>query len=502
MKKTNQNKDIVKWKANLENFQHWARKYEEFFELGLNAEPTIKVLIFLALLESKKPCTYAQIREIIDSKGAIEGDIPDITLRTSVLNLGKTLDKYENSFELLSQRGKFNLIKRNKIKLVTTPASEPVFILNSKKTIQAEDIAKELVLKSRLPFHSLYFLEWSARWWEIFSSGEAQIRVNYEVGAWEKLGIKNRILSSSEDIISMVALAPGEGLAEIAFIKKILSENPTKKIHYMAVDLSQRLLRQHISLLKETLALEIKKNRLICVGLGADIFNNFNESVDEVKEELVNRGVFSHKDNFMPTQSSLLITYLGNCLGNHYQDQETEIFSIINNVFQNRPLDFLVGVSVKRDTPDEYKRNWDDFLLQTPKHLLETNQLFHSSKKENDSKPHEFSLPENGDTDRCPPVKPEPYLVQHGISGQIYRFYYRLSYNLSLIDSDKNIQKQLPRGSLILLYSIIKYDLDSLVEGIKAYGLFNIQYDSMYHQIVSTTNGSREYAVFSAFITE
>ena len=500
MKKSQQNKEITKWTANNDCFYEWVRDYEECLSPGLNAEPTVKVLIFLALLESQKPCTYAQIKEIFYKKGVINGSIPDITLRTSVLNLGKTLDKHSNTYELLSNRGRFELIKRKKLKLISTADQEPVYIINSPAAVQAENIAQELVLKSRLPFHALYFLEWSARWWEIFSSDEAQIRIDYEIGAWEKLGIKDRILSNSEETISMVSLAPGEGLAEIAFLKKILNENPNKTVHYLAVDLSQRLLRQHISLLKETLAVEIKNHRFIGVGVGADIFNDFNDSFDSVRNDLVKKGFFESKDKFIPTSSGLLITYLGNCLGNHYQDQETEIFSIVHSVFQNRPLDFLVGVSVKRQTPDEYKRNWDDFLLQTPKHLLETNQLFQSSRTNDDKRLPEFSLPEDGDTDRCPSVKPEPYLVQHGISGQIYRFYYRLSFNLSLIANNKAIQKQLPSGSLILLYSIIKYDLDSLVEGIKACGLFDVQYDNMYHQIVSTPNGCREYAVFSAFI--
>ena len=253
MKKSQQNKEITKWTANNDCFYEWVRDYEECLSPGLNAEPTVKVLIFLALLESQKPCTYAQIKEIFYKKGVINGSIPDITLRTSVLNLGKTLDKHSNTYELLSNRGRFELIKRKKLKLISTADQEPVYIINSPAAVQAENIAQELVLKSRLPFHALYFLEWSARWWEIFSSDEAQIRIDYEIGAWEKLGIKDRILSNSEETISMVSLAPGEGLAEIAFLKKILNENPNKTVHYLAVDLSQRLLRQHISLLKETL---------------------------------------------------------------------------------------------------------------------------------------------------------------------------------------------------------------------------------------------------------
>jgi hypothetical protein len=128
----------------------------------------------------------------------------------------------------------------------------------------------------------------------------------------------------------------------------------------------------------------------------------------------------------------LLVTYLGNCLGNCYQDQETEIFSIIHSTFQNRPLEFLVGVSVMRPTPDEYTRNWDDFLLQTPKHLLDTNKLLESSRASDSKYLPEFNLPKTGENNRCPSVVPESYIVRHRIEGQIYRFYYKLEYDLNV----------------------------------------------------------------------
>jgi hypothetical protein len=155
-----------------------------------------------------------------------------------------------------------------------------------------------------------------------------------------------------------------------------------------------------------------------------------------------------------------------------------------------------------RNSPDEYKRNWDDFLLQTPKHLLETNKLLLSAQDENSKDLPEFSLPQNGNTDRCPSVIPEPYKVRHGIEGQIYRFYYKLDYDLCLSPLLDKGSKFLPSNSLILLYNIVKYNIETLVNGIKICGLFNIEYDKKYHQIVNTPNGEREYAVFSAFLTE
>ena len=66
-----------------------------------------------------------------------------------------------------------------------------------------------------------------------------------------------------------------------------------------------------------------------------------------------------------------------------------------------------------RSKPDEYKRNWDDFLLQTPKHLLETNKLLESSRSFDSEHLPEFNLPKAGDSERCPSVVPESYIVRH-----------------------------------------------------------------------------------------
>lgn len=492
-----------RWKAIYDVFYQWIENRMDILNPGLKPEPTIKVLIFLALLDAEKPCTYLDIREIFKEKCVINGIIPDNTLRTSILNLAKTLDKFNHSLELRSDRGKFQLVSRIPKLTIESPLirqEDPGILLLDPSAIKAEDIAYELVEKARLPFQALYHLEWSARWWEIFSHNESQIRVQYEVEAWEKLGIKDRLLLNQNELISIVSLAPGEGLAEIELLKKILLENPQKKIHYLAVDSSHRLLRQHINLLKETLAAEIRIGRILCIGVIADIFCNFHDTVNRVKSELVDRALISQECDFLPASSSLLVTYLGNCLGNYYQDQETEIFSIIHSTFQNRPLEFLVGVSVMRSTPDEYKRNWDDFLLQTPKHLLETNKLLKSSRTSDSECLPEFNLPKMGDSNRCPSVFPEAYIVRHRIEGQIYRFFYKLEYDLNLAFELNKGLRPLPKGTLILLYNIVKYNMKTLANGIETCGLFKIKYDPKYHQMVDTPNGMREYAVFSAFL--
>jgi hypothetical protein len=229
---TSRESTVHRWEALHDVFYQWLGDNKSTLKPGLKPEPTIKVLIFLALLETQQPCTYRDIRDIFEAKGVIKGIIPDNTLRTSILNLGKTLDKSGHPLTLMAERGTFQLIPRSS--KVSNPLSalqyhEPIVFLLDPPAIKAEDIAQELVEKARLPFHALYLLEWSARWWEIFSNSESQIRVQYEAGSLDTLNITKRLLNNPSECISVVGLATGEGLAEIALLKKILAENPGKK---------------------------------------------------------------------------------------------------------------------------------------------------------------------------------------------------------------------------------------------------------------------------------
>lgn len=496
------------WKPITEAFLKWLGDREHILEPGLSPEPTGKVLIFLALLDADKACTYDEIREIFYKRGVIEGNISDNTLRTSVSSLGKTLEKFNHRLELRSFRGRFQLKTRDQNSVLESSIDlrkKNVLLLDD-PVIDPEEIARIFIEKSILPFNALYFLEWSARCWEVYSRYEVESRVQYETGAWEKLGIKQRLLRKSNDIpMAIISLGPSEGLAEIELIKNIFNSS-TINIHYLAVDSSPRLLRNHIGLLKETFAAEIVEGRLLAAGI-VDFFSNLHEAIKKVRTEFIRRGTIQSENDFLPTSSGVLVTYFGNCLGNDgdsTQDPEVSFFSMIRSVFQNRPLEILVGVSVMRSQPDEYQRNWGNFLLLAPKYLLTTAYLFESTRKDGSNELPEFMLPEKDHDDiRCPTIIPEPYFVRHQIKGQIYRFYYRLAFDLKLLK--KKLEQKLtslPKGSMILLHNIVKYDMKTLVMGIEKSGLFQVEYDPLYHQVVNTSNGKREYAVFSAYLEE
>jgi hypothetical protein len=488
------------WEPDTDAFLNWLDNRESILEPGLVAEPTIKVLIFLALFDSKKACTYEELKEIFYRKKVIRGSISDNTLRSSTLSLGKTLEKFGHDLELKSFRGRFQLVKREiKLQSKFYTQDEPVVLLLNPPAIKAEDVAFNLIEKAILSFSSLYFLERSARWWETYSSKETEVRIKYEADAWERLGIKTRLLNvvGSDQPIGVVGLAPGEGLAEIELLKKMLRDDK-RKVHYLAVDSSPKLLRDHIGLLKEILMPEIESGQLICAGIVADIFTGLSDAIERARCEIVSQNLIKLKHEFLPMSSGILVTYLGNCLGNNHHDQETEFFFMLQSTFQHRPLEMLVGVSAMRSVPDEYVRNWDDFLLQTPRHLLETKKLLESTREDHCGAPAEFDFCEENH-DRCPPVKPEQYIARHQIEGQIYRFYYKLAYDLKLAAKINKAIRYLPSGTLIQLYSIIKYNMPTLVKGIEKCGSLTVEYDPNYHQLLDTSNGIKDYAVFCAY---
>jgi hypothetical protein len=87
------------------------------------------------------------------------------------------------------------------------------------------------------------------------------------------------------------------------------------------------------------------------------------------------------------------------------------------------------------------------------------------------------------------------YSASHGIKGQIYRFNYNLSFPLEMARE----KTQLRAGSEIVLYSIIKYDMDTLITGIEKRQL-KVNYKPNYHKLIETENGLREYAVLVAYL--
>lgn len=500
------------WEPVKEEFLKWLGHRENLLDPCIPPEPTGKCLVFLALLDSDRYCTYEDIQEIISRKNVIRGNIPNVTLRTSVASLGKTLDKFRHPLELKSLRGHFKLEKRppdfSKKKERADKKNSGIIVLMDDivtEESQEEEIARTIIKKTTIPFKALFLLEWSARMWEHYSSEETEMRFPQEFNAWYNLGIKERLSKDGaiKECVNVVGLAVGEGLSEIGVLKTITEDKDISKIHYLAVESSPRLLRDHIGLIKESFFNEIASGRLLCAGVLSDMFYDLNEPVERARKAFLSMGVTNSSEEFLPKDSGLLITYFGNCLGNNAPDKETEIFALIRSSFRHRPLEFLVGTAViHSDIPEQYKRNWDDFLIQMPKYLMETRGLLVSSSNCN-STDREFLLTKNGKKkERFPDVILDPYIAQHGIKGKIYRFYYKLSHDLCISEKLDDSIPSLPRGTQILLMNVIKYDMRTLIQAVENGMSFKVSYNDKFNAVLKTQNGEREYATFSAYLEE
>jgi hypothetical protein len=504
---------VSKWIIDEERFNTWLAKREAEFEPALDPVPTLKALVFLALLDQKGPCTYEELGKIFEKQGVVNGAIPVASLRVALSELVNILNRNGHRLEVRSFKDgqrevKFELVPRNDNH---NGLNKIIFI--NEATEKSGKIAEYLLENQSLPFHSLYYLPRSACWWVRYSSGDAEERKHYEADAWERLKLNELISNSStSSVIGVIGLATGEGLGEIELLRNILGEGYT--VHYLAVDLSPVLLVAHLETIREVFDQEMKEGRLLCACVLVNVFSELDKSIAEARSKFVSSGIMLRGDEFMPQGCPVIASYLGNCLGNDAPDRENIIFSSICKAFpSNRPLAILVGVSVVRKVDgkfvaDKYTRSFDEFLLQTPHHLLKNIGILRSIKPpEAIDSYDEFIIPE-GKADepleeitecclrRSPDVIPKPYAASHGIEGHIYRFYYRLDYDLEMPKK----RLRIPAGTEIVLYTIIKYNIETLIEGIKK-RRFQVLYDPDYHQRLEIHDVRREYAVFVAYLS-
>ena len=159
-------------------------------------------------------------------------------------------------------------------------------------------------------------------------------------------------------------------MGEIDLLQRILKDKTYKPriIHYLAVDMSPILLKAHLTKLKKTFGKELNEKRLICIAAIGNIFE-LKTTVEAARKYIGKRKKAT--GNFLPNNVPILISYLGNCLGNDDPEREWSIFSSVIKAFPRNPLCFLVGISVMQKRPDRYGATRFQFLLNTPRYLME-----------------------------------------------------------------------------------------------------------------------------------
>lgn len=464
------------WKINETNFEKWVgSSFDELSGVLRLKPPSVASLVYFVLEEFNRSCTYKEIQELLIRKEIISKEIPQASLRTGVHSLAKTLSDKKYKKQVLVNRGSFNLVDAHS-KDIASDSKEEKSILLLQEVIRAEDIAKDIIQQGRIPFQGLYFLQWSARWWEAYSGKEADDRAPYECESLERLKTIERLNLRQDQEMNFVGIAPGEGIAEIKILEKLLRTYKTK-VHYLAVDTSPRLLQNHIGLIKEAFKVELREGRLLLGGMVENALDNLSTVIERMQVEFESR---FNIDYFFKSESTLA-TFLGNCLGNDKNREIDYISSIYSSLTSNK-VEIIVGVSVDSGKQETYQRNWDEFLLQTPRYLLTIAKLLDSADST------EFIQESNAEE-----VTQEDYIGPFNIKGKVYSFRYRLKSDVSLTNS--HISR--PEGSPIVLYDIIKYDLGTLMNAIEQQKLFDNVTKDEKTRTVSTENGERIYQLFS-----
>ena len=521
-------------------FKAWLERHEPYVDSA--DRPTMKNLLFLAFLETEgEECNYGGLKDlIVKHGGADEEAVKREALRVAVGDLSKTLEDMtfedeKTSFRIVRiGRGKFRLEKfTTPPPRITSPQVFTSIPLNHRHG-NPEQLARNVIGRMVLPFHALYYLPKSAAWWAHFSSDEAAQRSPVEAAAWKVLEMDHVVSEANRSgVLSVVGLAVGEGQGEIAILQKILNDeklDKTVQVHYLAVDLSPSLLLHHAQNLTMALQDEMFDSRLICATVLGDIFDlntphsrrtgperdlhpvgagaGAGDAHGVVEKEEKEKAIIARSReivsaDFLPWNSPMVVTYLGNCLGNGEKESERKFFEIIRtrlgeNLRADDPkgagtLQCLIGVSVD-EGKEIYKRNWDEFLLQGLRRLVE-HGFIHDHR---DGKGQGvFEIPEvekgpnrppapfaalgilakkghrDGDSQKGIPevenqVTSEEYSANFNLKGRRYVFEHILNHSISTTLS--GIRYSVSKNCKIVLYAITKYDMRSMLKFVKQLG--------------------------------
>lgn len=357
-----------------------------------------------------------------------------------------------------------------------------------------KEIARSILNEGQLQFAHVYSTYTAAAKWLTYSNEYSYIKRDYEADAFFAYGFDER-LANGADSIGIVALGPGEGLGEVELLERVLRSEKLRhvRIKYLAVDTSDFLLQAHSSLVHERLREHCSSGRLTYTHILGDAYR-LVESIANVRATL---GPAFLKD--MP----IVCTFFGNCLGNA-ENVEQAYFGSIRDAFKEAPwVATLVGVSLRRKDEDGIelteKYRFDPFFLEVPRHLLHDLEILESLDEQGNKLPKgksdEFVLTPQ-DLEGYGYALATPYMTPTGIQGTSYRVHYELRHNLR-VAGESEIYR---RGNRILLYSVIKYEMESLAKTLRDRGWEVDAPPSHLDELRIKVEGQEKfrYAVFSA----
>lgn len=438
------------------------------------------------LLSSEGDGPFATVSEFAQRTGVQASQLSRIKNGRDLLADGvrdKIVDYYSRSNPTFAKELKLKLIAaqgpdnhpdsgNSALALQTGPAGrgEILEIFKSDPSTTMQVVAERLMVDRRMPFYGIYLpLRGAGRWVFYSEQGEAasEKKRKHEGDQCEHL-LGSWLLAREGETLSVISLGVGEGVGEIEILERLLRKYNFKNIHYCAIDTNIYLLMDHATRLRNRFKSYISSRQLICSVVRGNFLTHFSELISVARAE-VRRQIGEPGFVFLPDDSGKLVTILGNIVGNlERRASEWTYFQPILDEFQSQNVAFLIGIGVKhgdKDEPEEYPL--DDLFLSTLRYLKYDLELLESDA---DVKNREFYPTDKNFRCETRNYQGDGFVSGAHISGDIYEFIYTTMGTLSM-KLDTNDKLTMPRGSDVLLYNIIKFDLDNFVAFLESRGL-------------------------------
>lgn len=496
------------------------------------SEPTIKALLFLALLEHEgRECDYGKLLATIKREAGIE--LTRESLRVAVRDLTRTLDRSATPFQVKHKaKGLYQLDRRREPRGFHHDAGSRSAVPFMEMSLdhplgQQRRLVENLMSRRVVPPYSLFFLPVSAALWTTFvSNEEKEYRGRKEAEAWDLFDIGKRLEPKNFTVLSIVGLSVGEGYGELDLLRRILSRDDRTVVHYLAIDISPGLLLSHLQHLQLEFSDSMLSGHLVCAGVVADGFdlaparNKLCTKWDAIwrARELVSA-------DFLPRASPWIVTYFGNAMGNEEQNSEWRFFEVLRTRLGDDyrdgaadcgdagSLHVIVGVAAldwEQDSREDPERDrqahkaemeakfgdkYRSFFLTGPRHLAEYGFLVHDGEEQPFS-PREGS----GEIRESVNVASSVYVGSFRLGGWRRVFGYTLGCR---IKSSVDERLVLNKGAEIQLGAIVEYDMRTMKAFVEEMGFRVVGpgdgrdgRPGWYEELM--VDGNRRYAVFCA----
>lgn len=515
----------MSFEINKPKVAEWSRKWANSFG-SINDDPaSMRTLIYLTLLERQDEMTsYQDIAKELESRGMVEGEIDDFSpLRNGmaqVVSALQTHSLYKIEHQKNKKESSYRLKKRSQLGVKNQPAGHGkiVKVLDDPELMPStEFVAEKLMRDRRMPFYGIYLPMRAASRWVLYSEREAKQRSKYEGEQCERL-LGEWLSKYRGKEISLIGLGVGEGIGEIEIITRLLDEKyGFSRVHYCAIDTNVHLLMDHAERLRDKFKEQIGTNRLVCGVICGNFLENFSKLIQRLRAEFVENGQFADSESGFLPNTGTVVSILGNVVGNLEQRaSEWSYFNPILEELRGYDLAFLLGVSVQQTeqkkkgtevVQETYQKELEDLLLATPRYLTHELSMLKTQKPEDSTAEDEFILPEvKTEADNAAKEKRWPEVIQLDyegdglmrgthVKGKIYEFFYNTQWDLSMTLDGEELR--IPAGTSLLLYNIIKFDKDTLIDFLVSLkGLFQVGHEPELGTI-NSGNEERSYVMIA-----